>query len=113
MGALGSAYLRVMETAGRARSRGPRIVIVDDGAGGPAVYFVDASGEPWRVHDCTVAPSGRRTAFVPPNAEATQRWFVAHDGVRRIYTFRRKDRRELEPRLLAAQLTAAQRSGGL
>ncbi len=104
-----SDYLRDMGS-GLSRWPGARVVIVE-GDRGLAVYLVDAARELWRVYDCASGPPtvrpGQRAVFAPPNLLATERWFVAQDGNRRCYHFRARDRRELEPRLLVGQLTAA------
>ena len=83
-----------------------RITILD-ADGEAAVYLVDAAGMPWRVYDAVGDRADRSHAVAPPDPFATHRHFVSRDGDRRVYAFRPRDRRLLQPRLLCSQLMAA------
>lgn len=67
------------------------------------VYFYDAEGTAWRVHDATFS-RGKWTTMRPPNGAATRRVFVAKDGAKRVTPFAPSEDRRLFPDLLAAQL---------
>ena len=96
-----------MPTHGRARR--PRIIIVEDDETGPAVYLLAAGNETWRVYDSIGPQPGRKGVLTPPHPQACYRWFVSEAGERRCHAFWPKDRHDLEPRLLSAQLTGSRR----
>lgn len=70
------------------------------------VYFHDAEGVAWRIHDATYH-GGRWKTASPPNMAATQRVFVAKDGTKRVTMFTTGEDRRLLPELLTRQLQRA------
>jgi len=83
---------------------------------GLRIYFTDATGAEFRVHDVVfgvppAAPHRRRV--VPTGSQgATHRAFTTADGAVRLYAFGPRDRRAIEPELLDAQLKRAEFVGG-
>lgn len=73
-----------------------------------AVYFVAATGDRWRVHDC-VMEGGRLVRLgSPDNPRAAYRVFVAETGVRKLYTRLKGEVWRLTPAQCDRQLTAAE-----
>jgi len=70
------------------------------------LYFEDATGERWRVHDAHFT-SGKphRVALGAPSANT--RYFVNRSGERRAYTFQRRDSRALDVETLAQHFASA------
>lgn len=81
------------------------------------VYFVDDSGQRWRVWDYTYGPPtnppGRRTVRRPPMPDATYRAFVSPDGVERLYEFQRGEDHALTVGHLKRQLRQAGYASGV
>jgi hypothetical protein len=69
--------------------------------------LVDSSGQSWTIYDCRRL-NGRIRRTAPASEVATWRVFVASDGKRHAYRFRERESRELDPSLLAQQLSRAQ-----
>jgi hypothetical protein len=66
----------------------------------------DAAGHAWTVYDVTRGGGRiRKTAFA--SSTATWRVFVGSDGKRHAYRFEPREARELDPELLARQLSQA------
>ena len=74
---------------------------------GDRVYFHADDGKAYRVYDCRQLPGGTLRGQRPPDPDATCRVFVAANLTRRLYVFAPRDKRTLEPRLLATQLRDA------
>ncbi len=93
----------------RGRAVGRRCLL---GVRGLRIYFTDATGAEYRVHDVVfgvppAAPHRRR--LVPTGSQgATHRAFTAADGAVRLYAFGPRDRRAIEAELLDAQLRRAE-----
>ena len=71
----------------------------------PRLYLV-VDGTPWRVHDADY----RDFRAIPRrlgDPAAQSRYFVAQDGTRRVYQFKKDDDHRLELATLARQLSSA------
>jgi len=89
-----------MPRAPEAFRRDPGLGRIDYRQAPTAVYFVAATGDRWRIHDCRME-GGRLVRFPTPGAEAAEyRVFVAATGVKKLY---RRTKGELW-RLTEAQL---------
>lgn len=66
---------------------------------GEKVYYVDADGSRWRVHDCCfgppLAPPGYRIRLSLEAPGTNTRYFVNAATERRAYTFKRWESRRL------------------
>jgi hypothetical protein len=70
------------------------------------VRFFDAAGRAWTVYDVRRL-NGRIRKTALAAEVAMWRVFVAPDGKKHAYRFRRGEARELEPTRIAQQLTSA------
>lgn len=73
---------------------------------GEVSYFVDATGERFRVYD-VLFTRGRKRIMPLESSQANHRYFVAPDGVTKAYRFEKAEPRALEPARLVAQFGAA------
>ena len=70
------------------------------------LYFEDATGERWRVHDAHFTRGKpHRVALGAPSANT--RYFVSASGERRAYIFRRDDSRALDEVTLSLHFSGA------
>ena len=99
----------------RAEQRGQRTQLPyterASGDGGDKLYFIDRTGERWRVYDVAfgppLLPPGRLRGFPPPDRRASSRYFVHRDGTRRAHRFERGEDRAPTSEHLARQLAGA------
>ncbi len=74
---------------------------------GDALYLIDDTGKPWRVHDAHF--TGGKPHRVPlGDRRANTRYFVAQDGVKMAYTFGKDARRDLSVETRSAQPRGAE-----
>lgn len=77
----------------------------------PPVYFADADGVEWRVHDCAFGPPlarpHHRRAVPIGDARANSRYFVSIDGVVRCMPLKPKESRATDDETLVRQFAAS------
>jgi hypothetical protein len=78
-----------------------------DHASSGAVYFLDESGERWRIHD-TLYTGGKHRRVTLSERRAKCPAFVRPNGERRLYLFKKDDDHSLTQELVAKQFRGSE-----